>query len=106
MDALQVVHPYSAKREWVAYDITNHSECYEVTYKICKHTYVSHFKEVILYGSCVRRDFTPESDIDVVVLLDAPQDQLREERSKGLGTSRNACVVALLLVLFSSVPTL
>ena len=52
-----------------------------------KQTYGPRLREVILYGSCARGNFTPESDIDVMVLLDVPQEQLREERNKILDVS-------------------
>ena len=47
-----------------------------------KQIYGAHLREVILYGSCARGDFTSDSDIDIMILLDVPQEQLREERNK------------------------
>ena len=32
--------------------------------------YGSHLKRVILYGSYARGDFTPESDLDIMILVD------------------------------------
>jgi len=36
---------------------------------------------VILYGSYARNDFEDGSDVDVMVLVDVPQDQITEYRS-------------------------
>ena len=47
-----------------------------------KEIYGSSLREVILYGSCARGDFSPDSDIDVFVLMDVPQDRLPEEQSR------------------------
>ena len=38
-------------------------------------------KKVILYGSYARGDFDDESDIDVMVLADMPDMEIREKRS-------------------------
>ena len=58
------------------------------------HTVVQHFSEaarqiygpalggVILFGSCARGDCSPDSDIDLMVLLDTPQSQMGQERKK------------------------
>jgi predicted nucleotidyltransferase len=34
--------------------------------------------QVILFGSRARGDFRPESDVDLAVILDAPQEQVRK----------------------------
>ncbi|MCD7766923.1 MAG: nucleotidyltransferase domain-containing protein [Lachnospiraceae bacterium] len=39
-------------------------------------------KAVILYGSYARGDFDSESDIDIMVLLDLPDEQMAEARKK------------------------
>ena len=40
--------------------------------------YGSHLKSVILYGSYARGDFTQESDVDIMVLVDLPADKMDE----------------------------
>ncbi len=37
-------------------------------------------KRIILYGSCARGDFSIDSDIDVMLLLDCPHDELSKYR--------------------------
>lgn len=41
-----------------------------------KRIFGNKLKKVILYGSCARGDFSPDSDIDVMILLDIPQEDL------------------------------
>ena len=41
-----------------------------------KKAYGDALQEVILYGSCARGDFEKDSDIDIMVLLDIPQEQI------------------------------
>lgn len=43
--------------------------------------------EVILFGSCARGDFAPDSDIDVMVLLDVPQEDISAEQRKMMAVS-------------------
>lgn len=50
--------------------------------KQAKLLYGDKLKNVILYGSCARGDFDDESDIDVMVLLDSPIDEIGAEREK------------------------
>ena len=47
---------------------------------ILAHYYQTRLKGLILYGSAARNQATPESDVDLLVLLDAPFDYLRELR--------------------------
>lgn len=47
-----------------------------------KNIYGSKLKEVILYGSCARGDFTEESDVDVMILLDVPVGLVKKESVK------------------------
>lgn len=42
----------------------------------------SKLKSVILFGSCARGDYDDESDIDLLVLLGVPSDQIPFERRK------------------------
>ena len=45
-------------------------------------TFRENLKRVILYGSCARGDFSSDSDIDVLILLDIPQEDLPVARRK------------------------
>ena len=47
-----------------------------------KKAYGDALQEVILYGSCARGDFEKDSDIDIMVLLDIPQEQIGKARKK------------------------
>ncbi len=38
--------------------------------------YGSHLKSVILYGSYARGDYTKDSDIDIMILVDLPDEKL------------------------------
>ena len=38
--------------------------------------YGSHLKSVILYGSYARGDYTEDSDIDIMILVDLPDEEL------------------------------
>lgn len=42
-----------------------------------KKIYGSHLKEIILYGSYARGDFGPDSDIDIMILLDISDLELK-----------------------------
>lgn len=41
-----------------------------------KKIYGTHLKQVILYGSYARGDFRSDSDVDIMVLVDLPEDAL------------------------------
>lgn len=45
-----------------------------------KHIYGPSLKEIILYGSCARGDFSGESDIDLLILLDVAPEEIGEQR--------------------------
>lgn len=47
-----------------------------------KKIYGNKLKEIILYGSCARGDFAQDSDIDIMILLDVPQDKINSERRR------------------------
>ena len=48
----------------------------EYIYEI-KKIYSSHLRKVILYGSYARGDFKTDSDIDLMILLDLPDSDLK-----------------------------
>ena len=39
-------------------------------------------KQIILYGSCARGDFQADSEIDILLLLSVPKENLASERKK------------------------
>ncbi len=41
--------------------------------------YGAHLKQIILYGSYAREDNTDNSDVDIMILVDLPEDQLDME---------------------------
>ena len=45
-----------------------------------KKIYGSNLKQVILYGSYARGDYTPDSDIDVMILLDISDMEIKNYR--------------------------
>lgn len=47
-----------------------------------KKIYGSKLQKIILYGSCARGDFENDSDIDILVLLDVPQENINSERNR------------------------
>lgn len=47
-----------------------------------KKIYGEKLQEIILYGSCARGDFEENSDIDIMILLDIPQEEIAAERKK------------------------
>ncbi|MCI8293473.1 MAG: nucleotidyltransferase domain-containing protein [Hespellia sp.] len=55
--------------------------------KEAKGIYGKKLQEIILYGSCARGDFAVDSDIDILVLLDVPKEDISVERKKILDVS-------------------
>ena len=47
-----------------------------------KNIYGDHLKEIILYGSYARGDFNDDSDIDIMILLDIDDLELKQYRHK------------------------
>lgn len=45
-----------------------------------KKIYGSHLKQVILYGSYARGDFGPDSDVDIMILLDISDLEIKNYR--------------------------
>ena len=45
--------------------------------EILRKVYGSHLKTVILYGSYARGDFRPDSDVDIMILLDMSDLELK-----------------------------
>ena len=42
-----------------------------------KKIYGTHLKQVILYGSYARGDFKADSDVDIMILVDLPEEKLK-----------------------------
>ena len=47
-----------------------------------KNLYGSKLNTIILYGSCARGDYTDDSDIDILLLLNVPVEELGKERRR------------------------
>ena len=47
-----------------------------------KKVYGSKLYRFILFGSCARGDFNNESDVDIMILLDVPPEEIPRERRK------------------------
>lgn len=47
-----------------------------------KKIYGSHLKEVILYGSYARGNAREDSDIDIMILLDIPDEEIKQYQEK------------------------
>ena len=52
-----------------------------------KRIYGTSLRSVILYGSCARGNFEADSDIDILILLDMPRENISEARKKMLSVS-------------------
>ena len=52
-----------------------------------RNTYGAKLYQVILFGSCARGDYSDDSDVDIMILLDVPQEEIPAERSKTAGIS-------------------
>ena len=52
-----------------------------------RNTYGTKLYQLILFGSCARGDYDDESDVDIMILLDVPQEEIPAERSKTAGIS-------------------
>lgn len=52
-----------------------------------KQIYGNNLCQVILYGSCARGDFEQDSDIDIMILLNVPPENINEERKKIIDVS-------------------
>lgn len=50
--------------------------------KEAQKVYGSKLKSIILYGSCARGDFEEDSDIDILLLMNVPKENISEERTK------------------------
>ena len=42
--------------------------------------YGSHLRQIILYGSYARGDYNAESDVDIMILLDIPDMEIKQYR--------------------------
>lgn len=45
----------------------------------CK-IYGNHLRQIVLYGSYAREDYNAESDIDIMILLDLSDEEIKEYR--------------------------
>lgn len=52
----------------------------DIYVEIIKSIYGSHLKQVILYGSYARGDYSEDSDIDIMILLDLSDQELKSYR--------------------------
>lgn len=52
------------------------------TLKKSKKIYGSHVRQIILYGSYARGDFRPDSDIDIMILVDMSDIELKSYSEK------------------------
>jgi uncharacterized protein len=78
---------------WECYDVirvTTRHQALEIAPKVragLERIYNERLRGVYLYGSAARDELTPESDIDVAVVLDAVEDSVAEhERTGQLGS--------------------
>lgn len=65
--------------------INNQDIIQRVTQKVVQRTIESFgnkINRIILFGSCARGDFTSESDVDVMILLNCNHDELSYYRDK------------------------
>ena len=58
------------------------SEVVEIFAEEAAGIYGSSLRAVILYGSCARGDYEHDSDIDILILLDAAPEEICNERVK------------------------
>ena len=47
-----------------------------------KRIYGSHLRNIILYGSYARGDYNEESDIDIMILLDLSDEEIKSHRKE------------------------
>lgn len=52
-----------------------------------KQIYGEKLYQIIMYGSCARGDFQQDSDIDILVLLNVPKEEINSERKRILDVS-------------------
>ncbi len=70
--------------------------------KLARETFGEKLRSVILYGSYARGDFDDESDMDIMILVDLPMEELRRykepfiELESNLGLEYNIVIVATL----------
>ena len=47
-----------------------------------KQIYGTHLRQIILYGSYARGDFRPDSDIDIMILVDLSEEEIQKSRDR------------------------
>ncbi len=57
--------------------VENEVMIYVKDYEAVKKIYGSHIRQIILYGSYAREDFRPDSDVDIMILLDMSDLELK-----------------------------
>ena len=70
--------------------------------ELARETFGEKLRSVILYGSYARGDYDEESDMDIMILVDLPMEELRQQRQTftsltgKLGLEYNIVIVATL----------
>lgn len=55
-------------------------------------TFGPHLRKIIMYGSYARGDYTPESDIDIMIILNCSKEEIRPYRKEATKLSSRLCL--------------